>query len=68
MDISKAPYDAIAQWYDAQVVGPIYEETILPSLLELAGDIRGMSILDLACGQGAIARTFAQQGARLTGG
>jgi ubiquinone/menaquinone biosynthesis C-methylase UbiE len=67
MDISKAPYDAIAQWYDAQVGGPIYEETILPGLLELAGDIRGMSILDLACGQGAIARTFARQGARVTG-
>ncbi len=67
MDSSQAPYDAIAEWYDAQVGGPIYEEIILPGLLELGGDIRGMNILDLACGQGAIARTLARQGARITG-
>jgi ubiquinone/menaquinone biosynthesis C-methylase UbiE len=67
MDSSTQPYDAIAEWYDAHVGGPIYEEIIVPGLLELAGNVRGVHVLDLACGQGIIARAFARQGAQVTG-
>ncbi len=67
MDRFVAPYDAIAEWYDAYLDGPLYEELILPSLLDLAGDVRDQRVLDLACGQGWIARELSKRKAIVTG-
>ena len=62
------PYDAIADWYDAYLrTNPLYAEVILPGMLALAGDVSGLAICDLACGQGFIARELARRGAQVTG-
>ena len=61
-------YDDIASWYDASVrAGSLTHDLIMPHLLELIGDVRGLHICDLACGQGAVARKIAQCGAEVVG-
>src|SRR5262249_39224115 len=66
-----AAYDAIAQWYDAQlrdVDGLLpFHELAIPTLLELAGDVLGREVCDLACGQGIASRELARRGARVVG-
>jgi ubiquinone/menaquinone biosynthesis C-methylase UbiE len=67
--MSGAPYDEYAEWYDRYVRDEaIYRDVALPGMLALIGDIEGESVLDLACGQGWLARELAtQRGARVTG-
>ncbi len=66
--MTEAPYDAIADWYDDLIrTAPLYQELILPAMLELAGDVEGLAVLDLACGQGMVSRALARRGARVTG-
>ncbi|HET8840743.1 MAG TPA: class I SAM-dependent methyltransferase [Ktedonobacteraceae bacterium] len=66
--MSRAHYDDIAVWYDNYLKeNPIYQEMVLPMLLELAGNVQGQSICDLACGQGWLTREFARCGAHMTG-
>jgi 2-polyprenyl-3-methyl-5-hydroxy-6-metoxy-1,4-benzoquinol methylase len=61
-------YDAIAEWYDAFLrENPIYEEIVLPTMLGLVGEVGGLDVCDIACGQGFVSRALAQQGARVTG-
>jgi ubiquinone/menaquinone biosynthesis C-methylase UbiE len=63
-----AAYDEIADWYDASVrSGNLLQDLVAPGLVELAGDIAGRGICDLACGQGVVAREFAARGARVVG-
>ena len=63
-----SPYDEIAEWYDAWL-GP--EDDVRHDFLvaaeELMGDVAGLRVLDLACGQGRVARRLAELGARVTG-
>jgi ubiquinone/menaquinone biosynthesis C-methylase UbiE len=59
-----AGWPGIADWYDRQVTsasGP--HEHAIAITLRLAGDVRGASVLDLACGQGIAARALAAPGA-----
>lgn len=66
--MSHVSYNDIADWYDSYLHdSPLYYEVVLPGLLELAGDVRGRTICDLACGQGWFARELARRGARVTG-
>lgn len=66
--VSDAPYDAIAEWYDAYLrEKPLYSEVVLPGMMELVGDAAGQVVCDLACGQGFIARELARRGAQVTG-
>jgi ubiquinone/menaquinone biosynthesis C-methylase UbiE len=68
MSVNQASYDNIAEWYDSYLrEKPIYHEIVLPTLLELVGEVDGQTICDLACGQGWIARELARRGARVTG-
>ena len=61
-------YDQIATWYDQAVrEGRLLNDLILTDLLELAGDLQGKRICDLACGQGVVARELAQRGAKVVG-
>lgn len=66
--MNQASYNDIADWYDSYLrENSIYHDVVLPCLLELAGDVEGHSICDLACGQGWFARELAKQGARVRG-
>src|SRR5438105_8150801 len=40
---------------------------ILRPLLDLLGDVAGLSVLDAGCGEGYLARVLASRGARVTG-
>lgn len=61
-----ARYDTIGDFY-LGVVGIEADDPVAAALLHLLGDVRGMRVLDLACGQGRIARALARGGARVVG-
>ena len=58
-----AEYDDIAAEYAASKQLPFRSVVEAPTLFDLAGDVRGLSILDLPCGEGIYARAFARRGA-----
>ncbi|GAA0481666.1 hypothetical protein Ade02nite_57170 [Paractinoplanes deccanensis] len=60
-----ARYDAVADFYDAGFSDP--DDPVLRSLLELAGPVSGLRVLDLACGHGRVSRELAARGAEVTG-
>jgi ubiquinone/menaquinone biosynthesis C-methylase UbiE len=54
----------IAPWYDELVqAGSGPHETALKCTLGLLGEVRGLRVLDLACGQGLASRALAEAGA-----
>ena len=67
-------WDHVAGWYD-QVIddrgSDLYEDVILPGTLGLLrgaeGSIRGKRVLDIACGQGVLARRLSGEGAEVVG-
>src|SRR5215831_10222613 len=61
-----ARYDRIADFYDARA-GQAVTDPATAALLGLAGDVRGMRLLDVACGPGRVTRELARRGARVTG-
>jgi ubiquinone/menaquinone biosynthesis C-methylase UbiE len=57
-------YDGIAEWYDQCVrAHTMLHDTVIQTLLSLAGDVTGLDLCDLACGQGVIAREVGKRGA-----
>jgi SAM-dependent methyltransferase len=57
-------YDRIADAYDSLFVSLPYRPSIeAPSVLRRVGDVRGLSVLDLACGTGVYSRKLRQLGA-----
>jgi ubiquinone/menaquinone biosynthesis C-methylase UbiE len=56
-------YDAIAEEYQRSKLQPWRLHLELHSLFELAGDLTGKSVLDLACGEGFYTRLLRQKGA-----
>lgn len=61
-------YDQIADWYNERTrSGLLMYDLFVPELLNLAGDIQGKHICDLACGQGVIARQLVYKGASVVG-
>jgi ubiquinone/menaquinone biosynthesis C-methylase UbiE len=60
-------YDDIAEWYDAWI-GPhaMTDDPFFPAVADLMGAVADRDILDLACGQGRVARHLAALGARVT--
>ena len=64
----RARYDEVADWYDAVVrEGTIVQDAAIATITRLAGDVAGRRVLDLACGQGIVARAMAQRGASVLG-
>ena len=62
--VTKVEYDAIAQEYrDIKSKLPLVKFVEIPSLLSLAGNVNGLKVLDLACGDGKYARLFKALGA-----
>lgn len=61
-------YDAIASWYDSTIrCGSAIGDFVISHMLELIGDVSDVTVCDLACGQGHLARLLAQHGAHVTG-
>jgi ubiquinone/menaquinone biosynthesis C-methylase UbiE len=63
---SRARYDSIADFYDGAVADDV-GDAASAALLDLAGDVRGRRVGDIACGQGRIARALAHRGAEVVG-
>jgi ubiquinone/menaquinone biosynthesis C-methylase UbiE len=61
-----ARYDQVAGFYVAEV-GDAVTDPGTAGVLRLAGDVRRRRLLDLACGQGRVARELARRGARVVG-
>jgi SAM-dependent methyltransferase len=63
-----AQYDAIAEQYRRTRASPVRRYIEAYTLWRLLGDVRGLSVLDLGCGEGHYARQLAAAGAaRVTG-
>lgn len=60
-------YDAIADWYADWEAGVPAGDDVLDATAELLGDVSGMRVCDLACGQGRITRFLAERGADVIG-
>ncbi|MDP1838836.1 MAG: class I SAM-dependent methyltransferase [Reyranella sp.] len=58
-----AEYDDIAAEYAASKQLPFRIVVEAPTLFDLAGDVRGLAILDLPSGEGTYSRAFARRGA-----
>ena len=57
-------YDEIAEWYDQCVrARSMLHDTVIDTLLSLVGEVRGLDLCDLSCGQGVVAREVARRGA-----
>lgn len=67
-DTSIRSWDAVADDWVSHADGNDYRNYFLmPLTLELLGDIRGVRILDLGCGEGGYSRELAARGARVVG-
>lgn len=61
-------YDPIAERYQEAKQQPWRTHVERFTLLELVGDVSGLTVVDLACGEGYYSRALAQRGARRTCG
>ncbi|MFW9982299.1 MAG: class I SAM-dependent methyltransferase, partial [Candidatus Thorarchaeota archaeon] len=65
-----ASWDEVAEDYDRTVgeTGDSYHRTCVnPVIFEILGNVNGLSILDVACGQGYLSRILARNGAKVVG-
>lgn len=63
-------WDQMAEWWDEKLgdEGDLWHRALIdPPLLQLVGQVNGLRVLDLACGNGYLSRRFARQGALVTG-
>jgi len=61
--VSPAAYDG----WRASAIGAVTEQLERRLILELVGDVRGQTVLDVGCGDGDIAVEFARRGACVVG-
>lgn len=59
-------YDEIADFYDSSVRDDV-GDSVAAAVFELAGDVSGLRVLELACGQGRVSRELARRGALVVG-
>lgn len=67
--MSISGWNQMADWWDEKLgdEGDLWHRTLIdPPLLQLVGDVKGVRLLDLACGNGYLSRRFARQGAIVT--
>ncbi len=63
-------WDQLADWYDEKQgdKGDFWHRMLIdPCFLRLVGDVRGLRVLDLGCGNGYLARGYARSGATVVG-
>lgn len=61
-----ARYDEVADFYE-QFAPDVYDDPPLATLLQITGDVRGLRLLDLACGTGRLTRELARRSGQLVG-
>lgn len=64
--MARRGWDALAAWRDLRMGdrGDLWHRAIIdPSLLRVVGPVRGLRVLDLACGNGYLTRRWAREGA-----
>ncbi|MFK4066344.1 class I SAM-dependent methyltransferase [Streptomyces sp. NPDC029674] len=61
--MSTQQYDEIGEAYEGFKALPLEQYAVVPSFLAMVGDVRGRSVLDLACGTGFYSREFKRRGA-----
>ncbi|MDQ6802409.1 MAG: class I SAM-dependent methyltransferase [Acidobacteriota bacterium] len=67
-DTSTRSWDAIADdWVQHADTNDYRNGLLMPFMLELLGDVRGMTILDLGCGEGGYSRELTARGAKVVG-
>jgi 2-polyprenyl-3-methyl-5-hydroxy-6-metoxy-1,4-benzoquinol methylase len=63
-----ADYDQMADLYaDDAAVDPIKVSYDRPTIVAMAGDVRGKRVLDVGCASGGLSEAFAERGARVVG-
>ncbi len=62
-----AQYDAIAEHYQRSKDSALRRCIEQPTFFALTGDVEGLRVLDLACGDGFYSRELAARGAQVTG-
>jgi ubiquinone/menaquinone biosynthesis C-methylase UbiE len=66
-DSSTRSWNAVAEdWAKHADVNDYRTHFLLPRMLDMIGDVRGRTILDLGCGEGGYARELARRGAQVT--
>ena len=67
--ITKEWNDAAESWVDFVRQGKDYfrDELNTPGMLRLIGNVKGLEVLDVACGEGYNTRILARRGAKVTG-
>jgi ubiquinone/menaquinone biosynthesis C-methylase UbiE len=61
-----ARYDKFADFYE-RFASDLYDDPPSVALLRFVGDVRGLRLLDLACGHGRLTRELARRGAQMVG-
>lgn len=64
---ARALYDRVAVRYDENKLLAVGYYTELPAVMALAGEVRGLRVLDAGCGPGRHARKLLDRGALVTG-
>ena len=63
-------WEQLAEWHDGKQgdEGDLWHRTLIDlTLLRVVGDVQGLRVLDLACGNGYLARRYARTGATVVG-
>jgi ubiquinone/menaquinone biosynthesis C-methylase UbiE len=69
-DRTSVDWEEMAAWWDERQgnEGDLWHRILIdPTLFSVLGTVKGQHVLDLACGNGYIARKLARSGARVTG-
>ena len=64
--MTREGWDAMATWRDERMgeEGDLWHRALIdPTLLDVVGPVRGLRVLDLACGNGYLTRRWAREGA-----